>query len=148
MKESPGKSLLALDLLVPGGQQAGRLAVLDARGILREIAFLGEGVQAGKQRQALVGDQGHDMALAFDGPELERQAGAQGMAGRDHLGTGQGGRASQFIGPQADQVGDEQEQPATGGDKLARGQRELAHVGHRFDRGGWGMGPFLVQAPG
>ena len=110
-----------MDLLVPGGQKAGRFAVVDAGGILREVAFLGEGVQAGKQRQALIGHQGHDMALALDGPELERQASAQGMLGRDHLGTGQARGAGQLLGLQAHQIGDEQEKPATAGGELCAG---------------------------
>ena len=143
-----GKEFCAVDLIVPGGQKARRLAVLDAGGILREVAFLGEGVQAGKQRQALIGHQGHDMALTLDRPELEGQTSPQGVLGRDHLGAGQARGACQLLGSQAHQIGDEQEKPPTTGGELARRQGELAHVSHRFNRGGWQVGPFLVQAPG
>src|ERR1019366_6792035 len=66
-----------MDLLVPGGQEASRLAVVDAGGILREIALLGKGIQAGEERQPLIGHQRHDMAFALDGPEFEGQTSAQ-----------------------------------------------------------------------
>ena len=63
-----GEQVHAMDVLVPGSQKAGGLAVIDARGIFREIAFLGKGIQAGKQCQSLIGQQGHHMALALDRP--------------------------------------------------------------------------------
>ena len=133
---------------MPGGQEAGRLLRVDAGGILREVALLGEGIQTGKECQALIGNPRHDMALAFQGPEFEGQTGPQGVLGGDHLRAGKAGGLGQFLGPQAHQIGQEQEQaPATGGE-LARGQGELADVGHRFDRGPGGMGPLLIQASG
>jgi hypothetical protein len=80
-----GQEVGGVDRLVPGAQKASRLAVAQARGILREKALFGKGVQSGKERQTLIGDPGHDMALALQGPKLERQAAAQGMFGGDHF---------------------------------------------------------------
>ena len=44
-----GKEVLAAELLVVGGKERERLRMVDARGILREIALLREGVQPRKQ---------------------------------------------------------------------------------------------------
>jgi len=60
-------------LFLPGSEQPGGLGVTETGGVLREIALLGNGVETGKKSQALVGRQGHDMALAFDRPELQGQ---------------------------------------------------------------------------
>jgi hypothetical protein len=51
-----GQKVGAVDRLVPGAPKASRLAVAQARGILRDKALLGKGVQSGKERQTLIGD--------------------------------------------------------------------------------------------
>src|SRR5271157_242893 len=38
------QEIMAMDLFVPGGQEAGGFAVIDSGGILREVTFLGKGV--------------------------------------------------------------------------------------------------------
>jgi hypothetical protein len=74
---------------VPGDQELGSHGGRDARGIFREIALLRGAIEPAEQSQPRVGDQCHDVALAFDGPELEHQARAQCMACGDHLRAGQ-----------------------------------------------------------
>ena len=78
--------------------------VIDPRGILGEVALLGDGIEPGEQRQALVGHQRHDVALALDGPELEGQG---RRAGRGRPGSSWS-RAGARPGParrgQADQL--------------------------------------------
>jgi hypothetical protein len=117
-----GEEVLALHELMPAAEQAGILGGVDARGILREIALLGYGIESREQSQAFVGHQGHHVAAAFDAPELEGQAGAQGVLGRDHPGARQMSGASQLVEPQANQVGHEKEQPAAAGGQAARGE--------------------------
>ena len=80
---------LARQLRMPGAEQIERTPVLEARGVFGQVALFGHHVQAAEQCQALVGDQGHDVALALDGEQLERQAGAQSVFGGDHLGARQ-----------------------------------------------------------
>ena len=55
-------------LVVPQPEQARDLLRGDARGILRQEALLGHGIEPAEQRQPLVGRQRHDVALAFDRP--------------------------------------------------------------------------------
>src|ERR1700682_5827438 len=56
--------------------------------ILRHVGGLGDGIEAGGQRHALVEDQVHDMAAARFAEHLEQQGGADGMGGGDHLAAG------------------------------------------------------------
>src|ERR1700752_1905085 len=67
-------------LTMPQRQQPGDLLRGDARGIFRQIALLGHGVEPAEQRQTVIGHQRHDVALALDRPQLEGQRRAQGMA--------------------------------------------------------------------
>src|SRR5271165_6993391 len=71
-----GKELLSGELCVPAGEQARDLLRGDARGIFRQEALLRHDIEAAEQGEPLVGDQRHDVALAFDRPQLERQRGA------------------------------------------------------------------------
>jgi hypothetical protein len=59
---------LAGQLTVPHVEQAGDLLRGDARGIFRQEALLGHGVEAAEQRQPFIGHQRHDVALALDRP--------------------------------------------------------------------------------
>ena len=114
--------------------------------MLGEEALLRHGVEAAEQGEALVGDEGHDMALALDRPQLEGEGGAQGMLGRDHARAGQlGGVGEASI--QADQVGDEQEEAAEAGGELAWRGRSC---GNRRRPRRWAEpgGPLLVEASG
>ena len=45
-------------------------------------------------------------------------------------------------------MGQEQEQASAGGEDMARGQRESAHIGHCFDGRARALGPFLIEAAG
>lgn len=49
---------------------------------------------------------------------------------------------------QARQLGQEKKEPAAGGEKLARGQREGPHIGHRLHAGARLLRPLLIPAPG
>ena len=69
---------------VPDSEQTRDLLRGDARGIFRQEALLRHGIEAAEQGEPLVGDERHDVALAFDRPQLERQRGAQRMPGGDH----------------------------------------------------------------
>jgi hypothetical protein len=67
--------VLSGQLVVPKSEQARDLRRNDARGVFRQEAFLGHGIEPAEQGQSLVGDQRHDVALALDRPQLERQRG-------------------------------------------------------------------------
>ncbi len=79
-----GDQRFAGELLVPEAEQPGDLLRGDLRGIFCQETPLRHGIEAAEQREPLVGHQSHDVALAFDRPQLERQRGAQRMRGRDH----------------------------------------------------------------
>jgi len=72
-----------------------------ARGILGQVTFLGNRIQAGKQCQALIGDKRHDMAAPFNGEKLESQTAAEGMLGGDHFRSGHVSALGQAIQLQA-----------------------------------------------
>jgi hypothetical protein len=103
---------------VPAGQQAGDFLRGDTRGIFRKKALFRHGIKATEQAEALIGHQGHDVALALDGPELERQRSPQRVARGNRAGARQLGAPGQCIAIQPDQVGDEEEEPAEPGSKL------------------------------
>ena len=103
--------------------------------------------QAAKQRQAWIGHQGHGMALALDGPQLERQRAAQRVRRGDHPGAGQLGARGELLELQAHQIGQEQEQATTArGEPRAGLQRELAYVGHGLGDGPQMIKPLLISA--
>jgi hypothetical protein len=60
------EELFSGELCVPEGEQARDLLRGDPRRVFRQEALLGHGVEAAEQRQALIGDERHDVALAFD----------------------------------------------------------------------------------
>src|SRR5262249_58201569 len=92
----------------------------------------------------IVGDECHDVALALDRPELERERCEQSLQGRDPLRARQLGALDQRPGIEANEIGNEQEQAPNAGRKLAWGKRKLAHVGDSLD--GWAdaCGPLVI----
>ncbi len=141
-----GEDVVAGDLVVPPREQALDLAGRDARGMLGQKALLWHGVEAAEEAEPGVCDEGHDMALALDRPQLEGDGGAQGVLCGDHLGTRQLGLVGEGVDCQADHVWDEQEEAAEACGELAWQQREAAAIGDGFD-GGPGMAwPLVVAA--
>jgi len=108
IERRPGEELLRCRLAVPGREELGRLGVVDAGGVLCEVALLRDHVEPAEEPQAFVGDQGHDVALALDRPELERERGPQGMPGGNHPRARQARRLGQGLDLEADQIGDEE----------------------------------------
>ena len=92
---------------MPFSQQVGDLLRCDPRGVLRQEAFFGNDVEAAEPRHARVGDECHDVALAFDGPQFERQCGTQRVAGWDHARAGKLGAAGHGLAVEADQISHE-----------------------------------------
>jgi hypothetical protein len=88
------------------------------------------------------------MAVALDRPQLQGQAGPQGVRGRDHLRARQVRRPDQSIQLEAHQIRDEQKQPAATSRERARSQRQLPDVGHRLDRGPGTIRALLIQTSG
>jgi len=131
---------------VPAAQQLHDLLPGDARGVLREKASLRHRVEAAEQRQPRIGDQGHDVALALDGPELEDQGGSQGVGSRDHARAGQLGRRGEGVDPEPDQIGHKEEEPTDVGGEASGRQDERARIGNRFRRWAGLLGAFFVEA--
>src|SRR5436190_926539 len=141
-----GEERLSAELRVPAGEQAGDLLWGDPRGIFRQEALLRHGVEAAKQGKPLIGDERHDVALAFDRPQFERQRGAQRMCGRDHARTRQPGSSRQYVvAAETHQIGNEEEQPSHPGGELTLGESEFANIGHGFGGGADEDGPLLVE---
>src|ERR1700687_621399 len=63
-----GPGGLSGQLTVPLGEQAGDLRWGDPRGIFRQEALLGHGIEPTEQREAFISHERHDVALAFDRP--------------------------------------------------------------------------------
>ena len=140
--------LVAEHRAVPGAEQGAGVFGGDARGVLAEIALLRDAVECAEQPQPLIGDERHHVALALDGPELEREAGAQRVGAGTHLRAGQPGGVGHLLQPQAHQVGQEQEQSPAARCEPPRGEAEGARVGHRLHGGAWQLGALLIKAPG
>ena len=117
---------------MPQAEQARDLARGDLRGILGQEAPLRHRIETAEQCEPLVGHQGHDVAFAFDGPQLESQRGAQRIRGRDHARARKLGAQRQRLELDMHQIGNEQEQPSHPGGELTRRQGEAAYIGHRF----------------
>src|SRR5215217_1138560 len=148
IKGGAGEELFTSDLSVPSGQELVGLGRVDTMGVLCEVALLGYGVESAEQCQSLIGDERHDVALAFQRPEFECQAGAQGMGGRDHLRAWQCGGLSELLNAEPQEIRQEEEEPAAAGGKASWSQREVGEVGDGFDGGAWPFWSFLVQASG
>src|SRR5271157_242545 len=113
------EELVARERVVPAGDELQRLRVSEAGRVFAEVAPLGSDVEAGEERKAFVGGERHDVALAFDGPELEREHRAQRVTRGDHLGAGELRGAGESVDAQADEVRDEEEEPSAGGGERA-----------------------------
>src|SRR5207237_4800265 len=127
-------------------QERLRAARVDARGVLRQVALLWRDIEAREQRESFVGHEGHDVALALDGPELEREARAKRMSSRNHLGTGQSRRGRELLNGEPHQLGQEQEEPATARREAAWCQREVMEIGNCLDAGTDKLGPLLIES--
>src|SRR6516165_11708367 len=75
---------LASKLSMPTGKQMCDFLRGDPGGIFGQKALFGHGVETAEQREPLVSDQRHHVALALDRPQLESQRGAERVFGRDH----------------------------------------------------------------
>jgi hypothetical protein len=141
-----GKELLSGELRVPAGEEARDLLRGDARGIFRQEALLRHDIEAAEQGEPLVGDQRHDVALAFDRPQLERQRGAQRVCGRDHARARQlGAVCERVIAVETHQIGNEQEQPSHPGGELTHCEGEVLDIGDGFGIGTDARGPLLIE---
>ena len=144
-----GKEALRGHLSMPGGEEPGRLGVVDAGGVCREVALLRDDIESAEEPEALVGDERHHVTLALERPELQRERGPQGMPGGDHPRARPRRGPRQAVHAQTDQVGHEQKQPsAPRGEAAPRLQDKLADVGDRLDRRPEVRGPLLVETPG
>ena len=114
--------------------------------MLGQEALLRHGVEAAEEAEAGICDEGHDMALALDRPQLEGDGGAQGVLCGDHFGTGQLGGVGEAVYSQADHVGNEQEEAAEAGGELAWLQGEAATIGDGFDGGPNLVWPLVITA--
>ncbi len=63
-----GQERLSGQLTVPLPEQVGDLLRGDTRGIFRQEALLGHGVEPTEQRETFISHERHDVALAFDRP--------------------------------------------------------------------------------
>lgn len=133
---------------MPRREELCRFAGIDAGRIFRQVALLRRDIEPRKERESLIHDQGHHVALALNGPELEGQTGAQGVRRRNHFGSREPGGARQGIQLQPDEVREEEEQAATPRGKPARRQGKRPHIRDRLDERARAVGSFLVQSPG
>lgn len=85
-----------------------------------------------KQSQPLVCDQRHDVALALNGPQLERKSGTEGMRRRDHLGAGKTCSLRDSVDVQADQFGNEEEESSTARREGPWSEGEVANICDRL----------------
>ena len=102
--------LLCEHARMPSAEQSAGVLGGGARGVLAEITLLRDAVEPAEQPQPLVGDERHHVALALDGPQLERETGAKRMSAGNHLRAGEPSGVSHLLQSQAHQVGQEQEQ--------------------------------------
>src|SRR6516165_8038769 len=72
---------LSSEQSMPAGEQMLDFPRGDPGGIFGQKALFGHGVETAEQRQPLVSDQRHDVALALDRPQLESQRGAERVFG-------------------------------------------------------------------
>ena len=126
---APGKSVVAGDRAACQAASSREvMRVIDPRGIFRQVALLGDGIEAGEQGQALVGDQRHDVALALDRPELEGQAARSAWPAGIILRAGQPRGLGQRVEVEPHQIRHEQEQPAAAGRGTVAGASENART--------------------
>ena len=115
--------------VVPPVHERSRKRRIDQDGVIRERGALGNGVQSGKQSQALIQCFGHDLGGSADARELERQQGADGRAGRDHARAGHAYGLQHGIKLHAGQIEGKQEEAGKVGVKGARAEVEHSDIG-------------------
>ena len=118
-----------LELLEPGVHQPQIGAVVHPRTIGRQVASLGNHIEAGKQGDGRVEDQIHHVALTLGAQQLERQQAAHRLLSGNHLRAGQTTGLDNPAEVDALQQGYEQKQAREGGAKRARRQIQAAHIG-------------------
>lgn len=89
VERRPARQAGTLRLGEPGGQQALGGAVIELGRGGGEIGALGDHVEAGEQREALIVDQIHDVALTLGADQFEGQEGPNGLLSGDHHRAGQ-----------------------------------------------------------
>ncbi len=142
----PSEEIVLRHRAVPGRQQGGGASVIQARGILAQVALLRDRVKTTEQRQTGIGDECHHMAFALDRPQLQCQSGAQRVSRRNHDRARQASRIGQGVHLKANKFWQEQEESAAAGHELSAGnQREGPRIGYRFHGGRDARRPFLVQ---
>ncbi len=145
-KESPRGQAGLGDVFKPSFHQAGVSPLADARAVGGQIGTLGNHIESGKESQALVKDQIHDVAFALLADQLEGQETAQGLRGGDHPGTWQMRLAGDGGQVQRPHQGDKQEQTAKAGAEGARPQVQCMEVGDRRRFGFQGQRPLVIPA--
>ncbi|MDE0110774.1 MAG: hypothetical protein OXN84_00580 [Albidovulum sp.] len=100
--------------------QAGMEARVDAAGGFGEGGALGDGVEAGEQRQTVVAGLGHDPPGHADPSVLHAEQRSKGASGRDYLASRHAARCEQVVGPEPGQIFREQEQPSEVGAQAPR----------------------------
>ena len=116
--------------------------------VLGQEASLGHHVQPGEQRQSLIEDVAHDVAVTRRAEQLQPQQAAHGVRCRNHLAAGEAGLGEDAIQIGWHQRGEEQEQAPKAGAELAGTQIQGGDVGHGGGIGASAGRPFLVLASG
>jgi hypothetical protein len=132
----------------PSGHETVDHAVVDGRAVAGEIGSFGDDIEAGEQGDAVVGNETHDMALAFFVHEFEGQEGADRLLGWDHGGAGKLGLADDLVEAQRAHQGDEDEEAAQAGTKRAWPQVEFTDVGDGGEFGPSDGRPLVVASAG
>ena len=131
--EVEGQPLAEVDVEIAHGgmpaiHQLRADAGIGAGGVFAQARPLGDHVQAGEQRQALVEGLGHHLRRPADAPELEGKQGAEGMAGRDYAAAGHVGLRKHAVQVAASQVRGEQKQATEAGAEAPGRSVELLAV--------------------
>jgi hypothetical protein len=129
------KGLTALDThgaqgIEPVLHEYGIAARFDATAVFGEEGSLWDGIEACKQRQALIEDARHDVLMAGTAEELQGEQGAYRMNGRDLQGAGQRHAGHHRLEAHRDQERNKQEQAPEFGAKVPRIETEGARIGH------------------
>jgi hypothetical protein len=134
--------------LDPRPQQAHDGFAAQARGVLRHVGRLGQGVEAHGEGHALVEEQIHDVTAAGPPEQLEDEGGPDGMGRRDHGGARELTAADHGIEVEAGQQGQEQKEPAGPSGEDAGGQGEGADIGDGVGRWPRAARALLIGAAG
>ena len=147
VERSAARAAGAGRFIEPGGHEAFDDAFIERGAILGQVRSFGNDIETGEQGDAFVGDQVHDVALAFFADEFEGQQGAHGLFGRDHGRTGEFGLADDLVQAQVAHQGHEDEQAAETRAEGAWLEVESADVGDGGDVGTDRLWSFVVASP-